>query len=87
MLSDRLRPDVECAPWVIDEVKSLEAQLVAVSERLKSSADANTALLLTIDRMAYLLRKYGHKNCALDNGYLFCDCGIDNMLLNKGVDK
>lgn len=24
-LSDRLRPDVECAPWVIEEIKKLEA--------------------------------------------------------------
>lgn len=26
-LSDRLRPNVECAPWVIDEVKKLETRL------------------------------------------------------------
>ena len=25
-LSDRIRPDVEAAPWVIEEVKKLEAQ-------------------------------------------------------------
>lgn len=28
-LSERLRPDVEAAPWVVDEVKRLEAQLDA----------------------------------------------------------
>jgi len=27
MLSDRLRPDVEAAPWVIEEVKKLEQEL------------------------------------------------------------
>lgn len=27
MLSDRLRPNVEAAPWVIDEVKKLEQGL------------------------------------------------------------
>jgi hypothetical protein len=26
-LSDRLRPDVEAAPWVIEEVKKLEKEL------------------------------------------------------------
>lgn len=26
-LSDRLRPNVECAPWVIDEVKKLENEI------------------------------------------------------------
>lgn len=26
-LSERLRPDVECAQWVIDEVKGLEAEV------------------------------------------------------------
>lgn len=26
-LSERLRPDVEAAPWVIEEVKQLEAKL------------------------------------------------------------
>lgn len=26
MLSNRLRPDVECAPWVIEEVKRLEQE-------------------------------------------------------------
>lgn len=26
-LSERLRPGVECAPWVIEEVKKLEAAL------------------------------------------------------------
>lgn len=26
-LSDRLRPDVEAAPWVIEEVKKLEQEL------------------------------------------------------------
>ena len=26
-LSDRVRPDVEAAPWVIEEIKKLEAEL------------------------------------------------------------
>jgi hypothetical protein len=26
-LSDRVRPDVEAAPWVIDEIKRLELEL------------------------------------------------------------
>lgn len=27
MLSDRLRPNIEAAPWVIDEVRKLEQEL------------------------------------------------------------
>ena len=27
MLSNRIRPDVEAAPWVIEEIKQLEQQL------------------------------------------------------------
>jgi hypothetical protein len=34
-LSERLRPDVECAPWVIAEVKFLEAELSKAREREK----------------------------------------------------
>jgi hypothetical protein len=26
-LSERLRPDVECAPWVIEEIKKLEQDM------------------------------------------------------------
>jgi hypothetical protein len=29
-LSSRLRPDVECAPWIIDEVKKLEEALARI---------------------------------------------------------
>ena len=35
-LSERLRPDVEAAPWVIEEVKALEAEI----ERLREDAEA-----------------------------------------------
>jgi chromosome segregation ATPase len=55
-LSDRLRPDIECAPWVIAEVKKLEAalaasqqeverlraELVAANEYAQRCTDANT---------------------------------------------
>lgn len=31
MLSDRIRPNSEAAPWVVDEVKSLEAALQVIA--------------------------------------------------------
>lgn len=31
-LSERLRPDVEAAPWVINEVKKLEAKIASFEE-------------------------------------------------------
>lgn len=34
-LSERLRPDVEAAPWVIEEVKALEAEIERLTEALK----------------------------------------------------
>jgi len=33
-LSKRLRPDVECAPWVIEGVKELEAEIAALKAQL-----------------------------------------------------
>ena len=39
-LSSRLRPGVECAPWVVDAVKALEAERDALKELLRV-ADAN----------------------------------------------
>lgn len=34
-LSNRLRPDVEAAPWVIDEVKKLEVELAEAYRELR----------------------------------------------------
>jgi len=36
MLSERLRPDVECAPWVIEEVKKLEDKQKPLVEALEN---------------------------------------------------
>lgn len=33
-LSSRLRADVECAPWILNEIKALEQQLARERERL-----------------------------------------------------
>ena len=32
MLSDRVRPDVEAAPWVVEEIKALEAENATLRE-------------------------------------------------------
>lgn len=42
-LSDRLRPDVEAAPWVIEEVKKLEAENARLREALQQIADGGLA--------------------------------------------
>ena len=34
MLSNRIRPDVEAAPWVIEEIKHLEQQLASLTLEL-----------------------------------------------------
>jgi len=35
MLSERIRPDVEAAPWVVDAVKKLEQRVKYFSEALE----------------------------------------------------
>jgi hypothetical protein len=44
-LSDRIRPDVEAAPWVIAEVKKLEAESVELkNSNARMSEYANSVL-------------------------------------------
>lgn len=38
-LSDRIRPDVEAAPWVIEEVKKLEAEVAHLRDTLEDFAE------------------------------------------------
>jgi hypothetical protein len=37
-LSDRIRPDVEAAPWVIEEIKKLEKENAAMKSMLMQAA-------------------------------------------------
>jgi len=39
-LSDRVRPDVEAAPWVVEEIKRLEAERDRLREALRELLDA-----------------------------------------------
>lgn len=50
-LSDRIRPNHEAAPWVCEEVKRLEAELVTLR-------DENEALRRARDRQASLIRHH-----------------------------
>jgi len=38
-LSDRVRPDVDVAPWVIPEIKRLETENAALKNSLRDIAD------------------------------------------------
>lgn len=40
-LSKRLRPDVEAAPWVIEEVTVLEAEIERLHEQVQDMIDAS----------------------------------------------
>lgn len=44
MLSDRLRPNVEAATWVIDEVKKLEQELADAYLEMRKIRPAVTAI-------------------------------------------
>jgi hypothetical protein len=35
MLSDKIRPNIEAAPWVIEEIKRLEAELSAAYAEIR----------------------------------------------------
>lgn len=41
MLSDRIRPNIETAPWVVQEVKSMEAYIKQLEEALYDSLALN----------------------------------------------
>ena len=43
-LSERLRPDVECAPWVIEEVKKLEYELKRAYQEMNKQRPSLTAV-------------------------------------------
>lgn len=73
MLSERIRPDSEAAPWVIEEVKALEAEV----ERLRQqNAELVEALkwIVKEDRKANQFRTADYHGgsckcwrCAIDN--------------------
>jgi hypothetical protein len=41
MLSDRIRPNIEAAPWVVEEVKLMDAYIKQLEEALYESAALN----------------------------------------------
>lgn len=41
MLSDRIRPNIEAAPWVVQEVKHMEAYIKQLEEALYESLALN----------------------------------------------
>ena len=49
-LSQRVRPNSEAAPWVVEEIKLLESELeVAKAELQKLKNDVLEALIITLD--------------------------------------
>lgn len=45
MLSDRIRPNTEAAPWVVQEVKLMEANIKRLEEALNESLYLNLDLI------------------------------------------
>lgn len=48
MLSKRLRPNIEAAPWVIEEIEKLEKSLVSASVELSKESGAANELKKTL---------------------------------------
>jgi hypothetical protein len=44
MLTDRIRPNVECAPWVFDEIRRLELELFDAYMELRKIRNATKAI-------------------------------------------
>jgi hypothetical protein len=99
-LSDRLRPGVEAAPWVIAAVKYLEALIPPDTDRAGGGVGQGTwsvfAEKVAAERDALKieneqLRKYAHhkSHCrlldALDIGSA-CSCGLDALLRKEKND-
>lgn len=63
-LSERLRPEVEAAPWVIEEVKKLEEELDAARRAVYLVKKENARLREALQRIARRC-----KNC--DEGMFF----------------
>ena len=49
MLSDRIRPNIEAAPWVVQEVKLMEAYIKQLEESLYESLALNLNWISTTD--------------------------------------
>lgn len=49
MLSDRIRPNIEAAPWVVQEVKLMEAHIKQLEEALYVSLALNLNWISTTD--------------------------------------
>lgn len=67
-LSDRIRPNSEAAPWVVEEIKKLEnllKKVVEAGELIKETINAHEIETLDCDR----------------RGEKYCDCLKQNLAL------
>lgn len=86
MLSERLRPNVECAPWVIGEVQSLESQLTESQAEVKALKTKLNALIRYTEHSEYCkgIRKRNQEKGWLPNN---CCCSLDNLLTPPTTNK
>ena len=57
-LSDRVRPNIEAAPWVIEEVKELEKAYQEQEEELDATMMAFNFLKKENDHLKHIIRSY-----------------------------
>lgn len=73
-LSERIRPDVEAAPWVIDEVKRLESEL---ADAYLEMAKIRLAIKAVFDRDVWDRVEVSMKGCnepTLNNAMVEMEC-------------
>ena len=72
-LSARLRADVECAPWVVHDVRTLETDLTEANARISVLAIENANLSLIIQEAIYSMT---HAEVFLENRETMHPTGI-----------
>lgn len=60
-LSDRLRPDCEAAPWVIDEIKALEQENLRLRDALRGIASAQGMMQYSLELWPVILMDKARK--------------------------
>jgi len=75
----------------LDEVRERVQKLYGDNfDKTQCAIIADTWAILDRENQELLekLKKWGHEsNCAINNGYKFCDCGLNNWLEKRGYNN
>jgi hypothetical protein len=72
-ITDRIRPNVEAAPWVITEIKKREEVTTALIEELTRQKTANTKLRELLTQMLNVAENADETGYVTDVGFVDLD--------------